>query len=245
MTRRVLARQLTLSLALLLFAGAASARVWPAAVMAYLGELQRVENSGGDTPMEPLFEAAQATTDALMRFDGELAWIETLSDGDYTALAHSLRGMRLSRGLDVYAQPDAAFLDALAVHSGTAADRAFFALYVRSWKEDGLPTYLRQKADRIAPCVRFSEGVIPDLYSDWRVFHLEHPQSYAAYARQWIADLEELVELGTCACGDQNSVEYELSGFLTRFPESPVRNSVLARLQQLEDDPAIRPVNCR
>lgn len=239
------ARPLILSLALLLFAGPALARVWPAAVMAYLGELQRVESSGGEAPMEPLFEAAQATTDALMRFDGDLAWIETLPDGDFDALVRSLRGMRVSRGQDVYAHPDGAFLHALAEQSGTAADRAFFALYARSWHPDGLPIYLRQKAERIAPCVRFSEDVIPELYSAWRVFQFEHPQAYAAFARQWIADLEELVELGTCACGDQDTVEHELSGFITRFPETPVRGAILSRLQQLEDTPTMRPVNCR
>lgn len=238
------ARLLVLSLALILFTPPSMARVWPAAVMAYLGELQRVETSSGDARMEPLFEAAQATTDALMRFDGNEAWIETLPEGDYAALVRSLRGMRLSRGQDVYAQPDPAFLHNLAQQNGTAADRAFFALYARSWTEDGLPAYLRLTS-RIAPCVRFGEGVIPQQYSDWRVFHFEHPQSYAAFARQWIADLEEVVELGTCACGGQDTVEHELSDFLTRFPESPVRNAVLARLQQLEDAPTLRPVNCR
>lgn len=233
-----------LFLALMLFAPAALARVWPAAVMAYLGELQRVETSTAEAELEPLFNAAQASTDALMRLDEDQAWIETLPEADYVALTRALRGMRVSRGTEVYAQPDPAFLLALSEKHGTAADRAFFALYRQSWDDDGVPTYLKL-TNRLAPCVRFDEGVIPALYSAWREFALSHPGAYAAYARQWITDLEEVVELGTCACGDRDTVEHELSGFLTRFPESPVRGGVLARLQQLEDDPHVRPIHCR
>lgn len=231
-------------LASMLFVPDASARVWPAAVMAYLGELQRVETSGPDANMAPLFDAAQATGDALMRLEGNAAWIETLPEADYTALVRSLRGLNVSRGTEIYALPDPGFLFALALQSGTAADRAFFALYRQSWDDAGLPTYL-QFTTRIAPCVRFGENRIADLYSQWRQFHLTYPEAYSAYARQWIADLEEVVELGTCACGGQDSVEHELSAFLTRFPESPARNGILARLQQLEDDPHVRPIHCR
>lgn len=224
--------------------GALSALDWPAPVMRYLQQLHGIESAVEPVPLEGLFEAAEAVQDQVMQIEGDLAWLETLSDSDFIALSDALRGMRLSRGYDVYAQPDPEFLQQLAETHGRAEDRAFFALYRRSWGDDLIPTYLRQTS-RVAPCVRFGEGILPDLYAAWTGFQRNYPDAYRAYAAQSIADLEEAVTLGTCACGDEDSVERELSGFLSRFPGAPVKSGILARLQQLEDDPEARPVRCR
>lgn len=231
---------------LIFLTGMASALAagWPEPVNRYLETLQLVENAPEPVSLEPLFAAAEQVQNTAMLIEGDLAWLETLSDSEFAALTQALRGMRLSRGYDVYAQPDPEFFKQLSQAHGYAADRAFFLQYRRSWDDDLIPIYLRLTS-RVAPCVRFSEGVIADLYLGWLTYHRQYADSYTAYTDQSIKDLEEVVELGTCACGGQDSVEYELSGFLARFPQSPVRSGVLNRLQQLEDDPDMRPVNCR
>ena len=232
---------------LLLLAGAAFGQAgWPPAVSSYLDQLATVEEADPPISMEALFEAAAAAQDELMRIDvdADRAWLETLDRDAYNALSERLRGLRLSRGRDVYAQPDPLFLSELAQRLGRAEDRDFFRVYRRSWNADLIPSYLRLTS-RVTPCVRFGESVIADLYAGWRGFLREHPAAYAAYARQSVRDLEEVVELGTCACGGVDSVEQELSGFVSRFPDTPARPAILARLQELEDDPDRRPVQCR
>lgn len=232
------------ALMLLVVNAVAEAQSWPAPIQRYLELLQIVESSPEAVSLESLFEAANQVQDAVMLIEGDQAWLESLSDSDFQALSLALRGLRLGRGYDVYAQPDPEFLNQLARAHGHPADRAFFAQFRRSWSDELIPTYLRLTS-RIAPCVRFDEGVIASLYLGWTAFRREYPDSYVSYAEQSVKDLEEVVELGTCACGSADSVEHELSGFLRQFPKSPAVPGVLARLQQLEDDPDRRPVQCR
>lgn len=219
----------------------------PPPVPVYLAALAEVETSAEPVSMEALLAAAEAVQDALMYIepDGERAWMETLELADFATLREQLRGIRLARGFDVYAQPDPNFLSELAQRQGLPADRAFFRVYRRSWKPDGVPDYLRLVPGKVTPCVRFGEGVVGDLYAEWRDFQAQFPQAYRDTVTQWVRDLEEVVELGTCACGGQQAVEEELSSFVNRFPGSPARAGILARLQELEDDPERRPVNCR
>ncbi len=219
----------------------------PTAVQAYLDTLNAVEEADPPVSMEALFAASEAAQDELMHIGGaggSETWIEGLGPEEYTALSQQLRGFRLSRGRDVYAQPDPNFLSELAQRQGRPEDRDFFRIYRRSWGVDLVPSYLRLTT-RVSPCVRFSEGIIPDLYDAWRGFRSRYPEAYTAYATQSVRDLEEAVELGTCACGVHETVEQELSGFVTRFPDTPARPAILARLQELEDDPERHPVQCR
>lgn len=230
----------------LLGPGTAAQAAWPPAVTAYLDALSATEQADPPASLEPLFQAAEEAQEALMQVDGsgQGAWIESLDEDDYASLSQQLRGLRLSRGRDVYAQPDPNFLSELAQRQGRDEDREFFRMYRRSWGNDLIPSYLRLTT-RVTPCVRFGENVIPALYDGWRAYRLRFPLAYMAYTEQTVRDLEEAVELGTCACGGRDSVEQELSAFVTRFPDTPSRPAILARLQELEDDPERRPVQCR
>lgn len=223
---------------------AAHAAEWPSPVTRYLEQLHQIEQTTEPASLETLFTDAGTVQDAVMLIENDQAWLETLDDSEFRSLSRALRGLRLSRGYDIYAQPDPAFWLSLAQQHGRDADRAFFELYQRSWGEDLIPSYLRQTA-RVSPCVRFGENVIADLYAGWTAFRLAHPEAYVDAASQNVLDLEEVVVLGTCACGNQDSVEGELSAFLQRFPSSPAKPGILQRLQQLEDDPERLPVNCR
>ena len=230
----------------LLWLGPAHA-AWPPVVNAYLDTLVAVEEADPPVSLEPLLQAAEEAQEELMRIGGggQEAWIETLDEDAFASLSQQLRGLRLSRGREVYAQPDPNFLSELAQRQGRPEDRDFFRMYRKSWSSNLVPSYLRLVANRVTPCVRFGENVIPDLYDGWRAFRLRYPLAYMAYSEQSVRDLEEAVELGTCACGGRDTVEQELSAFVTRFPDTPSRPAILARLQELEDDPERRPVQCR
>ena len=231
---------------LLAFAVPAVAIERPAAVDAYLARLKAVEQATQPVSMEPLLAAASEVQDALMSLQpgGDQAWQETLPEADYATLKDELRGLRLSRGYDVYAQPDGDFLLKLAQAHGRPQDRAFFALYQRFWNPQLLPQYL-SIGKGTTPCVRFDEGIIPELYRDWSGFARQYPQAYTAFAQQTVLDLEEVIELGTCACRDADSVERELAGFVQKFPQSPAAPKARKRLAELKENPDWRPVHCR
>lgn len=235
------------ALLLLTLSGFARAEVSrPAALDAYLSALAAVEQAQAPVSLEPLMAASLAAQDALMEIQGlgDQAWIEQLDEPSWEKLRGEMRGFRLSRGYDVYAQPDAAFLDTLAQAHGRPADREFFRLYRGFWSEELLPVYL-SIGERPTPCVRFGEGVLQEQYAAWRGYARSYPKAYAGFTRQTLADLEEAVGLGVCTCTDADSVKRELSGFVKRFPQSPVAGKVRDRLVELKENPDRRPVMCR
>lgn len=224
----------------------AKASRYPAAIDAYLNTLSAVEQAKSPLSMEPLFAAAIAAQNQLMEIqgDGDRAWQETLSEDQYAQLRKDLRGLTLSRGHDVYAQLDGAFLSRLAQAHGRDEDRAFFALYEALWTAEMLPQYLSLGTGQ-APCVRFGDGIVVALYRDWWAYWAAHPQHYAEFTAQTLRDLEEVVELGTCACGDVESVRKELREFSGAFPYSPATPAAQQRLAELGREDVDHYVQCR
>ena len=217
----------------------------PAAVDAYVTELSKVEHATGPITLEPLLAAAEEAQDALMLIqDGDHAWLDVLSETEYVALKVELRGLKLSRGFDTYAQPDGQFLFKLAKAHGRREDQAFFQLYSRFWTPEQLPQYLSM-GKTTTPCVRFGPGIVTNLYANWTAFASSYPQAYPAFTKQTLQDLEEAVSLGVCACGNEASVTRELKGFLKRFPQTAVASQISTRLQELKDNPNLHPVHCR
>lgn len=218
----------------------------PPAVEAYVSSLSAVEQAMEPVSLESLLKAADEVQDALMDLvkDSDKAWLETPSDAEYKALRLELRGMKLSRGFDVYAQPDGAYLFKLAKAHGRPQDREFFRLYRRFWSREQLPRYL-SLGKTPTPCVRFDQGILPDLYASWGKYAATYPAAYADFTQQTLRDLEEAVALGVCACGDERSVQNELRGFVSRFPETPVAGQIRARLKELKENRNLRPVHCR
>ena len=214
------------------------------AVSDYLATLATIEQATTPVSLEALFGKAEAAQNALMEVSGEQAVLERYSAAEFSALQSSLRGLKLHRELDIYAQPDPAFFLALAKAHGRPADIAFFEQYARSWGPDLVPVYLKLRPQP-SPCVRFGEGRIAPLYAGWQQFASQHAGAYAAQAAQNLSDLEEAVALGTCACDGVESVQRELSGFLQQFPNTPQAALIAARREQLANDPDVMPVNCR
>lgn len=233
-------------LLLLSLTGMVHAGERPAAIGAYVQALAAVESATAPVSLEPLVASALAAQDTLMAIQGmgDQAWIETLDEADYQKLQAELRGFRLSRGYDVYAQPDPVFLDALAQKHGLQKDRDFFRLYRGYWTEDLLPAYL-SIGTRPTPCVRFGEGVLQEQYAGWSDYARRYPDAYQDFTRQTVADIEEAVGLGVCTCTDTASVQRELGSFIKRFPKSPVVGKVRSRLVELKETPDLRPVLCR
>lgn len=217
----------------------------PPALDRYVAELQQVEAAQQPVSLEPLFAASDEAQSAMMTLvDGDRAWIETLDEAAFERLQQTLRGMHLARGYDIYTQPDGAWFAQLAERHGRAEDRAFFALYRDFWDAENIPKYLAL-GRRATPCVRFGDDIIPTLYMQWGEFAQRYPQAYRGFTQQMLSDLEEAVALGVCTCTDAAAVEKELTGFVQRFPQTPVAAQVRNRLQELKDDPERRPVHCR
>lgn len=218
----------------------------PPEVATFLDALDAVESADPPVEMESLFAAAGRVQQALTQADpltGRV-WLQDLSNEDFTALSDRLRGMRVARAPFPYALPDALFLSELAQRQGRPEDRVFFRRYRQSWGLDPMPAWLR-RTSRVLPCIRYGEGVIGDLYEGWQTFAREHPGAYIDYVRLMLGEIELAVAQGGCACGSADAVEQELSEFVTRFPNTAVRPAILARLQELEDDPERRPIQCR
>ena len=123
----------------------------PPSVAAYLDQVAAVETAGPRVSLEPVYNAALAAQDDLMTLRDDAAWIEGLSDADFAVLQSRLRGFALSRGLEIYADPDPAFFRALADKHGQPADQAFFAQLEQSTAPDYLPVYLRPEGLSVLP----------------------------------------------------------------------------------------------
>lgn len=214
------------------------------AVSDYLGALSAVEKSTSPVSLEALFDKAEAAQNALMEVTGDQAVLERYSDAEFAALQAQVRGLKLHREMDIYAQPEPAFFLALAKAHGLPADIAFFERYAASWGPDLVPTYLKLRPQP-TPCVRFGEGLMTPLYAGWKDFAAQHPGAYTAHAAQGSADIEEALALGTCACDGLESVRTEQAAFLKRFPDAAKASEIKARREQLVTDPDVLPVNCR
>ena len=214
------------------------------AVADYLKALAEVEKSASPVSLEGLFEKAEAAQAALMSITGEEAALERYSAAEFTTLQAQLRGLTLHRELDIYAQPDPPFFLALAKAHGLPGDKAFFTQYAATWGPDLVPIYLKLRPQP-TPCVRFGEGRIAPLYADWNAFATQYPAAYAKHAAQMLADLEEALALGTCACDGIESVRTEQADFLKEFPNAAKAPEITARREQLARDPDVLPVNCR
>lgn len=236
-----------LALCLLSFASLAQAQQpLPEAVQAYIAELDRVEKSSSPVSLEPLFAAADAAGTALIHItsDDAKVYMDIFSDEEFAELKKKLRGIELSRGEEVYAQPDGRVLEPLAVAHGRPEDIAFFRIYREIWGENLFPIYLKP-LPQPTPCVRLGEGIIPELYENWLAYARKYPKAYTATVQQTIQDLEETEVEGVCACGDVGGVLKEQGSFLNRFPKTPRAAQIRARMHQLKTDPDKRPLHCR
>lgn len=214
----------------------------PPSVTTYLNQVAEAEKPGPRRSLEPLYAAALEVQNDLMTISKDLAWIEYLSDADFADLQSRLKGFVLSRGLDIFADPDPKFFRALAEKRGEPSDLAFFTLLEKSIASDYLPIYVAAQGRGV--CVRYGENLIAPYYASWLDYQRQAPGRYKDKVAQSLADVEDVVGLGTCACGEIESVQQELKGFVKQFPTAPVNGKIRDRIEQLDKDPFKLPVRC-
>jgi hypothetical protein len=204
----------------------------PAEVVAYAEILAAIEQAQTPTSLEPL-----------MRIEGDRAWLERQSPEQFARAREAMRGYVLNTGDDIYALPDFKFYVDLAKRHGRPADVAFFTLSKQAEGTNFLPLYLQEKLP--TPCVRYGDRIVNELYEAWSNYTKSYPKNYAQWSKQYLRDLEEVMVLGTCACGNAASVQKDQAEFLRRFPRNPVRKDVEKRMNELKNQSNVQPVNCR
>ena len=100
-------------------ATAAAAPSMPKAAMDYAAALKRIEQSKTPVSLAGLLDQAEAAQGALMEISsGEAgkALLETYDEAGFAALRAEMRGLKLHRGMDIYAQPDPQFFGSDGLH---------------------------------------------------------------------------------------------------------------------------------
>jgi hypothetical protein len=212
----------------------------------YLAELARIEAATTPQSLEPLLEKAEAVQSALMEIPaglGSEAVIERYSEAEFAALQQRLRGIHLQRGVEIYVQPLPGFFSALAAAHGRPADQGYFALYQAYWGEQLFPVYMEPRA-MVVGCVKYGDGLLNRLYDDWQRYAKTYPEAYRVNVQQMLKDFEEVFSLGTCACGDRDSVVRELRQFSREHPHSPAAPAASQRWRELKARQEKLPVRC-
>jgi hypothetical protein len=226
----------------------ASASLTPGARTAtdtYIGELERIEKSKSRLSLEALFLQAVALDDALVMpaQSGGPSPLEELSDQEYASLQGHLRGMVVNRDETVFARPNLKFFVELGERKGNPEDRLFFHLYRMTYPQSVAPVYVEQQTD-YSGCTDFGSGKLTRLYGEWSKYGQRHPKRYESVVQEETNRIvHELLE-GTCACGDERSVESELRYFLGRHPGSPIIPKIRARLDQVKHGASTFRFNC-
>lgn len=199
------------------------------ALDAYLVDTARLRSGKDDVSVERVFEDALLLHKA---FEGSDPALEDLSAEDYAALEARLQGIILNRDEVILTEPDVDYFGQLASKYGNATDRMFFAAYRKTFPDSVWPAYISQQTD-FSGCSDFGEGHFVGTYAAWTEFRRVHPDRYRAEVDRRIGDIEETV-MSTCACGDRDSVLRELEQFAARFPNSPVHDAMVKRIEALK-----------
>jgi hypothetical protein len=217
---------------------------WTAA-NAYAAELERVEKAKSRVSMESLFLLAVALERELLTPPGAgtPSPMEELSDPEYAALRSRLRGILLNRDEVLFARPDLRFFVELGERKGSPEDRLFFHLYRMTYPESFAPAYSRQQTD-YGGCTDYGSGKLTRLYGEWQKYGTRHPKRYESVVQDETNRIVGELVQGTCACGNERSVESEFRYFLRRHPGSPIVPKVRARLDQLKHGTAKIRFNC-
>jgi hypothetical protein len=172
--------------------------------------------------------------------DGRDTVLETLSDAEYQRLHRDLPGVLLHRETAVFVEPDTEYFMRLARVQGDPADRAFFAALKATYPASVWPVYVEQQTDA-SGCTRFGSMSLVETYRIWSGFRRTHSGRYAAPATAELDKVSEQLTTSTCACGSAADVVSELQRFQERFPQSPLRARIGARLDaQRAGDTSIR-----
>jgi hypothetical protein len=194
----------------------------------YLRALARLEEGRGGS-LERVFESGRAAARAQVASATRRA-----GGADGPVLREVvLPGFHFGPGDALGAGPDPSFFLDLARRRGTAVDREFFTLLRDTYYRNGLTRLYTVPWTDVSVCHVFDHPDVDTLYRSWTRFWATHPRAYPEVVDQEVKALEDMMARSTCACGDRESVETGLAGFLKSFPRSPVALQVRTRLEHV------------
>jgi hypothetical protein len=212
---------------------------WQRAVADYRVAVIAAE-SGKPNAIERAFDEVSTVRDTLLQGSG----LQSLSDDAFEQLVRQLRGVIVNRREMQFVQPDLTYYVRLADMRGDAADKAFFAALKATYPNSVWPVYLQRQTDA-GGCTRFGTLSLVNSYQVWSQFRQRFPTRYESAATAEVEGIFELLTDGDCACGTIAEVERELVEFNTRFPASPVRSEIEARLRDIRRGEAGIRASCR
>jgi len=204
-----------------------------AAIEAYRSAITSAKSAILPRGIETAFSTLTSLRETLLRVkDDRNTVLESLSEAELLNLERDLPGVMLSREEVVYVEPDVAYFERLATTNGDEADRAFFLALKATYQGTVWPVYIEQQTD-YSGCTRFGSMSLVDVYRVWSEFRGKYPDRYTAQAKTEAGHVLEELTTSTCACGDVAEIVQELKRFRARFPTSPVRSKIDARLEAL------------
>ena len=210
----------------------------PKIVFDYAALHDRVRLGAAGAKVEALYALGNRAVDSLMAEgpDGKGRVIESMDSVTFAQTESLMSGFDLNREEFVGCAPQVWRFLALAGARGDAADRDFFhALGATYGGEDSTAyafwrDYTKQQTD-YSGCTLFGTGRLVAAYGRWTACQAAHPGRYGRWVREEVAAVEDGLTQPGCACGDQASVEHELSEFLRRFPAVHVAARVRQQLR--------------
>jgi predicted DNA-binding protein (UPF0278 family) len=199
------------------------------AIDAYRMAIQAAQKEPSRGRLEVAFNAVGSLRDELLLSrEGGRSLLESLSEQEFTALAHELAGLVVSRDEAIFVEPNVVFFGRLAAR-GDPADLAFFAALSSTYPQSVWPVYIDQQTD-YSGCTRYGSGTLVSTYVKWVALRRQYPKRYEEASSMYLDEIVKQLTESTCACSDGASVERELTEFLRRAAASEVRARVEARL---------------
>jgi hypothetical protein len=196
----------------------------PESVERYARDMDAAMKSSGPVSLETVFDegfsAAKGLTLILERFD----------EPTYQKVQRLMIGFFVTRAEVIVAAPNAGFLLKLAREKGTLVDQAFFGVLKETYPDGYWPAYNDRQTD-YSGCTIFDGKTLTGIYGAWITFQSSYPGRYREATQKELANVEEELLNGTCACGGEDGVRKELESFLKVFSSSPLAAKVASRLE--------------
>ena len=215
-----------------------------AVIEAYRSAIASAQSGNSPRGIETAFSTLAPLREALTRVteDGNTL-LESLSEAEFESLSRSLPGVLIQREEIVFVEPDTDYFARLAAAKGDDADRAFFSALKATYPESVWPVYIQQQTD-YSGCTQFGSMALVEAYRTWSEFRGKYPSRYLAHAKAESDKVLEELTTSTCACGNADGIVRELEQFQARFPKSPVRSKIDARLKALRAHRSNIRANC-
>jgi len=211
----------------------------PPEVASYASALDALKQSGGQQPIEPIFEAGIQAAPPIQ------AVLPELSESQFQQVRHQMQGFELGRSETIFVRPNVGYFKNLSRKIGSKADRAFFDIYERTEPDanGAFPAYIHQQTDE-SGCTRFDGKLFTDLYRGWLTFRTTYPDAYALESQGEIDSIETELRSGICSCENAPKTVAGLQTFVDAFPDLPITPKIKTRITQIKTNKSSFRFNC-